>query len=66
MSAGNLVLLLLRLLPQRAEPLVDEGRARKVVGSGEVDLPVAVQYVVVGGVSEGVNWSVLSFSFTAI
>ena len=51
-SINYLILLFLSLLPERAESLVNEGRACKVVGTGEVDLPVAVQNVVVGGVSE--------------
>ena len=47
-----LVLLFLCLFPERAESLVDEGRACRVVGASKVDLPVAVQNVEVGRVSE--------------
>ena len=51
-SINYLILLFLCLLPEWAESLVDEGRSREVVGTSEVDLPVAVQNVLVGGVSE--------------
>ena len=47
-----LILRFLCFLPEWAESLVDEGRSREVVGTSEVDLPVAVQNVVVGGVSD--------------
>ena len=51
-SVTCLILRFLCFLPEWAESLVDERRSRKVVGTSEVDLPVAVQNVVVGGVSE--------------
>ena len=54
-TTNYLILLFLGLLPERAESLVDEGRACKVVRASEVDLPVAVQNVVISGVSENRN-----------
>ena len=51
-SVTCLILRFLCFLPEWAESLVDEGRSREVVGTSEVDLPVAVQNVVVGGVSD--------------
>ena len=61
-SGTCLILRLLCFLPEWAESLVDEGRSREVVGTSEVDLPVAVQNVVVGGVSE--RRDVLNFPIT--
>ena len=61
-SVTCLILRFLCFLPEWAESLVDEGRSREVVGTSEVDLPVAVQNVVVGGVSE--RRDVLNFPIT--